>query len=200
MSKEKGPLILFFDELDAIASERSNDQEVGEIKRLVITFLQRIDDMVISAPGVVLIGATNHAESLDRAVWRRFSFHIKFDLPPKEAKFELIDRMLDDLEFNASLKMELGIRNYKNREDVTDIIENYTGADIQRAFQVIYLDALKEIQINPGYEIGKLKMIEIISLVGGTSRIQDEIKLNNKNTTNEQNRSEIQRKFKLNKQ
>lgn len=187
MSKEKGPLILFFDELDAIASERSNDQEVGEIKRLVITFLQRIDDMAISAPGVVLIGATNHAESLDRAVWRRFSFHIRFDLPSKETKFELIDRMLDDLEYNANLKMELGIRNYKNREDVTEVIKNYTGADIQRAFQVIYLDALKELQINSNYEIGKTRMIDIIALVGGTSRIQDEIANTDKNTTNERN-------------
>ena len=43
IAKSRGSFILFFDEIDAIGSERSNIHEVGEIKRAVISFLQVID-------------------------------------------------------------------------------------------------------------------------------------------------------------
>lgn len=69
--------VLFFDELDTIAKERSDEHETGEIKRVVSTLLLQIDKL---PSHVLLIGATNHSELLDRAAWRRFQ--IRTELPP----------------------------------------------------------------------------------------------------------------------
>lgn len=68
------PCVLFVDEMDTVLSERSNPRgtDVGEISRVVSTLLLEIDRL---PDNVVLIGATNHAEMLDRAVVRRFEHH-----------------------------------------------------------------------------------------------------------------------------
>jgi SpoVK/Ycf46/Vps4 family AAA+-type ATPase len=68
------PCVLFIDEMDTVLSERSNPRgtDVGEISRVVSTLLLEIDRL---PDNVVLIGATNHAEMLDRAVVRRFDHH-----------------------------------------------------------------------------------------------------------------------------
>lgn len=70
--------VLFFDELDAIAKERSDEHETGEIKRVVSTLLLQIDRL---PPHVIFIGATNHGELLDRAAWRRFQIRVELGAP-----------------------------------------------------------------------------------------------------------------------
>jgi SpoVK/Ycf46/Vps4 family AAA+-type ATPase len=64
------PCVLFFDEFDAVGKERGDTHETGEIKRVVTSLLMQIDDL---PSYVVVVAATNHAELLDRAVWRRLS-------------------------------------------------------------------------------------------------------------------------------
>ena len=72
------PCVLFFDEFDSIGKERGDTHETGEIKRVVSFLLMQIDQL----PSYVLtIAATNHAELLDRAVWRRFQLRIAFPAP-----------------------------------------------------------------------------------------------------------------------
>ena len=62
--------VLFFDEFDTIGKERGDSHELGEIKRVVSSLLLMTD----SLPSyTVVIGASNHPELLDRAIWRRFS-------------------------------------------------------------------------------------------------------------------------------
>ena len=78
IAKERGAFILFFDEIDAVGSERSNIHEVGEIKRAVISFLQAIDRINYEGYPLAIIGATNHQHQLDSAIWRRFTFHLSF--------------------------------------------------------------------------------------------------------------------------
>ncbi len=72
------PSILLLDELDAVAKRRDDATEIGELKRLVTVLLQEIDNW---PEGSLLIAATNHAELLDRAVWRRFEVVVEFPLP-----------------------------------------------------------------------------------------------------------------------
>ena len=76
--------VLFFDEFDAVGKERGDQQETGEIKRVVSSLLLQID----SLPSyVVVVAASNHPELLDRAVWRRFQ--IRLELPmPKQRQVE----------------------------------------------------------------------------------------------------------------
>lgn len=76
------PSVLLIDEMETLLAERSGQQgttEVGEAKRIVSTLLMEIDRL---PDHVLLIGATNHQEMLDRAVVRRFDFH--WELAPNE--------------------------------------------------------------------------------------------------------------------
>lgn len=75
------PCLLFLDECDAIAKSREDSQEVGEMKRVVNTFLQLLDDYESSSG--LLVAATNLTKTLDEAVWRRFDDAIEVPKPTK---------------------------------------------------------------------------------------------------------------------
>ena len=97
ISKERGAFILFFDEIDAIGSERSNIHEVGEIKRAVISFLQVIDRVNYEGVPLAIFGATNHQHQLDSAIWRRFTFHFEFDFPEYHLRKKIIESFLNNI-------------------------------------------------------------------------------------------------------
>lgn len=86
------PCVLFFDEFDAVGKERGDIHETGEIKRVVSFLLMQLDQL---PSYVVVVAATNHAELLDRAVWRRFQLRIDMPLPSRGAAAVLVDRFLD---------------------------------------------------------------------------------------------------------
>ncbi|MHA1803739.1 MAG: AAA family ATPase [Promethearchaeota archaeon] len=104
IAKENGAFVLFFDEIDAIGSERSNIHEVGEIKRAVISFLQVIDRINYEGIPLAIFGATNHQNQLDSAIWRRFTFHLKFDFPNYTLRKKIIESFLNKLK-----NMKIGI-------------------------------------------------------------------------------------------
>lgn len=74
--------VLFFDEFDTLAKERADAHETGEIKRVVSTLLLQIDRL---PSHVIVVCATNHAELLDRAAWRRFQVRLHLE-PPSRAQ------------------------------------------------------------------------------------------------------------------
>ena len=74
------PCILFFDEFDVLGKERGDTHETGEIKRVVSSLLLQIDDL---PSYTVVMAATNHAELLDRAVWRRFQIRMELPKPTR---------------------------------------------------------------------------------------------------------------------
>lgn len=82
--------VLLLDELDSIGKRRDDDADIGELKRLVNVLLQQIDDW--PALAALLLGATNHPQLLDPAIWRRFETTIDFPLPDHAARVESIDR------------------------------------------------------------------------------------------------------------
>ncbi|MBF6671164.1 ATP-binding protein [Glutamicibacter sp. FBE19] len=82
--------VLFFDELDTIAKERSDEHETGEIKRVVSTLLLQIDRLPAH---VVFVGATNHSELLDRAAWRRFQVRAELDSPSRSQATRYLERL-----------------------------------------------------------------------------------------------------------
>lgn len=90
---EKTPCILFLDEFDAIAKMRDDSNELGELKRVVNTLLQNIDAIDSKVP---VIAATNHEHLLDPAVWRRFDYRLKIDLPNKTQRKYLIKTFLQE--------------------------------------------------------------------------------------------------------
>jgi SpoVK/Ycf46/Vps4 family AAA+-type ATPase len=97
-------IVLFLDEFDAIAKKRDDENEMGELKRVVTALLQNFDNMPTN---VFLIAATNHEHLLDPAIWRRFNYVINLSYPDGEQRAELIKRWLDEFSVEYTLKMEL---------------------------------------------------------------------------------------------
>ena len=86
------PSVLFFDEFDALGKERGDTHETGEIKRVVSFLIMQLDQM---PSYVVVIAATNHAELLDRAVWRRFQMRLGFPSPDRQMIAAYLERTMD---------------------------------------------------------------------------------------------------------
>ena len=90
---DETPCILFLDEFDAIAKARDDQYELGELKRVINSLLQNIDTFSKSN---LLIGATNHPELLDKAIWRRFNTLIEVGLPNQNEVYKLIETFSKD--------------------------------------------------------------------------------------------------------
>ena len=83
--------VLFFDEFDALGKRRDDPQEVGELKRVVSSFLQILD---AHPRDRMVIAATNHEGMLDDALWRRFDEILYFGRPTAAQLVELIELRL----------------------------------------------------------------------------------------------------------
>jgi SpoVK/Ycf46/Vps4 family AAA+-type ATPase len=70
--------IYFFDEFDAIGSQRGLANDVGEIRRVLNSFLQMIEQ---DQSNSIILAATNHPEILDYALFRRFDDVVEYGLP-----------------------------------------------------------------------------------------------------------------------
>ena len=86
------PLMLFFDEFDAIAQSRTQVEQASdrEHNAIVNVLLQRIEQH----KGYI-IAATNFAKHLDPAIWRRFDVHIDIDLPGRFERERILARYLE---------------------------------------------------------------------------------------------------------
>ena len=83
--------VLFFDEFDAVGKRRDDPQEVGELKRVVSSFLQILD---AHPRDRMVVAATNHEGMLDDALWRRFDEILYFGRPVHAQLVELIELRL----------------------------------------------------------------------------------------------------------
>lgn len=81
--------VLFFDEFETLGKERGDLHETGEIKRVVSSLLMQIDNL---PSHVMVIGATNHAELLDRAAWRRFQVRMTLPVPTRARLIEWFEK------------------------------------------------------------------------------------------------------------
>ena len=111
------PCVLFLDEFDAIAKLRDDAQELGELKRVVNSFLQNLDSIGMQC---VVIAATNHHQLLDTAVWRRFGYRLEFKYPPTELRFQMWKEFLDTIKMSEH-----------EVEIISDLSEGFSGADIR---------------------------------------------------------------------
>lgn len=119
----KTPCILFLDEFDAIAKLRGDSQELGELKRVVNSFLQSLDTL---GSQTIVLAATNHHELLDSAVWRRFSYRIALGFPSAELRKQMWGEFLRPLKFTGELDL------------LVDLSEGFSGSDIQEVCLRLY--------------------------------------------------------------
>lgn len=95
----KNPSVLFLDECDSIAKSREDIQEVGEIKRVVNTFLQILDEYEPTSG--LLVAATNLNKSLDTALWRRFDDLIEVPKPGEQELEFILKETLSAIEVGS---------------------------------------------------------------------------------------------------
>lgn len=116
------PMVVLFDEFDALAKERSDDAEHGELKRVVNAFLQMLDAYEGKS---ILVAATNHERILDQAIWRRFDEVLVFESP----NLEQLRRLL-------SIKLS-GLRREFDIEDarIAGLFKGMSHADVERVLR-----------------------------------------------------------------
>lgn len=73
--------VYLFDEFDALGGERGAKNDVGEIRRVLNSFLQFLEQ---DESDSIVLGATNHVGLLDRALFRRFDAVLEYTLPTEE--------------------------------------------------------------------------------------------------------------------
>jgi SpoVK/Ycf46/Vps4 family AAA+-type ATPase len=83
--------VYFFDEFDAIGSHRAGPNDVGEIRRVLNSFLQFLEN---DDGQSLVIAATNHPELLDRALFRRFDDVITYELPDENIARGIVEARL----------------------------------------------------------------------------------------------------------
>lgn len=83
--------VYLFDEVDALAGERASPNDVGEIRRVLNSFLQFLED---DPSDSIIIAATNHPALLDRAIFRRVDAIIDFGLPDDDAVRKILENRL----------------------------------------------------------------------------------------------------------
>jgi SpoVK/Ycf46/Vps4 family AAA+-type ATPase len=169
IASEIGSIVIFFDEIDAIGGERSSKDDVGEIKRAVITFLQHIDAVLGKNYPLGVLAATNHQEQLDRAIWRRFYYRINFEIPTEKILEKIIHQFSD--------KLQKSIPNQSINVDIDRILKNskgYTAADLERAFSISLLHLFAEIgKGNPlTSDLINDTINKSIREIGGTSQLE----------------------------
>ncbi|MGA8148279.1 MAG: AAA family ATPase [Gallionellaceae bacterium] len=113
----KTPCVLFLDEFDAIAKLRGDSQELGELKRVVNSFIQNLDNLGNQS---IIIAATNHHELLDSAIWRRFSYRLALDFPSAELRQTMWSAFIGTLQFSL-----------REIELLVDLSEGFSGSDIR---------------------------------------------------------------------
>ncbi len=84
--------VYLFDEFDAIGADRGRANDVGEMRRVVNSFLQFLE---ADDSDSVVVAATNHVNSLDPALFRRFDDVILYSLPDPDQVEQLLKNRLN---------------------------------------------------------------------------------------------------------
>ena len=122
-AKQAAPTVIFFDEIDAIASARSgNDTDSGVTKRVVNQLLTEMDGLE-ELEDVAIIAATNRPDILDAGLMRpgRFDRHIQVKEPDEEARLAIFEVHTKDMPLAKDVDLKKLAKN----------TEGYVGADIE---------------------------------------------------------------------
>jgi SpoVK/Ycf46/Vps4 family AAA+-type ATPase len=137
--------VYLFDEFDSIGSQRGLGNDVGEIRRILNSFLQLIEQ---DESDSILLAATNHPDILDFALYRRFDDIIKYDLPNRELIIKALQSKL------AALK-----KSEIDWEALADIATGLSYADLSRACE----EAIKDTIINDRKKIENADILKTLS-------------------------------------
>ena len=136
--------VYLFDEFDALGAQRATDNDVGEIRRVLNSFLQFLE---ADGTDSLIIGATNHSEILDKALFRRFDDVISYDLPKPEAIRRVIKNRLaafntDELDWAAVLAVSEGLSQADITRACLEAAKTAVLSDTEQVSSTNLLDAI----------------------------------------------------------
>jgi len=136
--------VYLFDEFDSIGSQRGLANDVGEIRRVLNSFLQMIEQ---DDSDSLLIAATNHVEILDYALFRRFDDIIEYQIPQKK-------------EIESALKTKLAMFSTTKIQwsKIADVAIGLSYGDISKACE----DAIKDSIIHNRESVGHNDLLQSI--------------------------------------
>lgn len=137
--------VYFFDEFDALGSRRTQGNDVGEIRRVLNSFLQFIEQDTSDS---LIIAATNYVELLDPALFRRFDDVIEYTLPDEKIIQRLIKSRLSTFGFKA-----------QSWADIYSAADGLSHAEIVKACQ----DAAKRVILDSRKSVGQKDLIAALA-------------------------------------
>ena len=141
------PCVLFFDEFDAVGKESGDANETGEIKRVVTSLLMQVDDL---PSYTVVVAASNHAELLDRAVWRRFQLRLSLPSPTQAEICQYIEAFADRMDEPLGVSVQtiakaLGKVSYAEAEEFCRSIKRRSALSMhEKPLKEIVSDQMKQ--------------------------------------------------------
>jgi SpoVK/Ycf46/Vps4 family AAA+-type ATPase len=142
--------VYFFDEFDSIGTTRTQGNDVGEIKRVLNTFLLQIEK---DDSNSLIIAATNLPETLDAALFRRFDDILQYPLPTKGEilklyKSELADfKLLEKFNLNKIAGESVGLSYADIHRICEDIVKDllvYGDKNISEDLLISYAKQRKQ--------------------------------------------------------
>ena len=132
-ARQAAPVVVCFDEIDAMAGRRGRDSEVGE--RVVSQLLTELDTAA-GNPNLVVLGATNRRDALDPALLRpgRLEEHVEVPRPDRSGRREIL----------AVHTREKPLGEDVTLDDLADRTEGYTGADLLALVRRASMRAIRE--------------------------------------------------------
>jgi SpoVK/Ycf46/Vps4 family AAA+-type ATPase len=132
--------VYFFDEFDAIGARRGERQDVGEIRRVLNSFLQFLEQ---DDSHSLIIAATNHPELLDRALFRRFDDVIEYAVPEPPIIEALLRARLDRFDTRGlAWKEAISLAERLSQAEITRAADDAAKAIILRGGKRITSEAL----------------------------------------------------------
>ena len=137
--------VYLFDEFDAIGAERTNDNEVGEMRRVLNSFLQFIEQ---DKSDSFVISATNNPASLDQALFRRFDDVLHYKLPSHEETGRLIENQLGSFKGDFKVSVLTKEINGLSHSEITlacqDAIKESILSDKTKVTKTLLLSCLRD--------------------------------------------------------
>ena len=134
-ARAAAPCVIFFDEIDSLASVRGMDDSTGVSQRVVSQLLSEIDG-ITELRGVFVLAATNRPDIIDPALRRpgRFDKVIEVPMPDEQSRKEIFDAHLRGVKLASSVSVP----------DLAKLTEGYTGAEIAAIVDQARMRAIQE--------------------------------------------------------
>lgn len=142
--------VYLFDEFDAIGGERSLENDVGEMRRVLGSYLQFIEQ---DPSDSIIIAVTNSPEILDRALFRRFDDVLTYQMPDANERIQLvrntINRFMDkNVDEKAIIEASKGLSQAEIVSACNDSIKNAILNDMQKVEHENLIKAFSERKVS----------------------------------------------------